>query len=107
MGGICIFLVHICGEVIKKEGKNKRRKDEAEHRGRNNLSILSLTWKSCDGRIIAVSLNQVICGLGFPSTWHSKCNVEPSCACFGCSFCIKRGAAACSPDGGSAMIPGN
>jgi hypothetical protein len=80
------------------QGQGQRQRD------RHYTFILNLTWKSCDGRIIAVSLNHVICGLGFPSTWHSNCTVVPSGARLGCNFCTKRGAVACSPGVSSAEL---
>jgi len=83
----------------------KQRKAGRDKQTDNTPACTSiLTWKSCDGRIIAVSLNHVICGLGFPSTWHSNCTVEPSGACLVCNFCTKRGADACSPGVSSAEI---
>jgi hypothetical protein len=102
-----IFGPGICGDTKERKERIKEERKKLNMEEDINLSLSDLTWKSCDGRIIAVSLNQVICGLGFPSTWHSKCSVVPSCACLGCSFCMKRGAVACSPEVGSAMIPGN
>lgn len=86
----------------RKDRKTKKSgKGQAD---RQHTCTSMLTWKSCDGRIIAVSLNHVICGLGFPSTWHSNCTVVPSGACLGCNFCTKRGADACSPGVSSAEI---
>jgi hypothetical protein len=97
----CKSLVQDLTENIK-DGKTKKHThtDTAIH----YIITLNLTWKSCDGRIIAVSLNHVICGLGFPSTWHSNCTVVPSGARLGCNFCTKRGAVACSPGVSSAEL---